>query len=199
MIKIKTISDLERIRADNQIPEAIVIEIERYFKELCYGLTGEEDAWMINNLESDGPILVLEPGVDNPSDLKAYGMTAECGGIFAVPVEFTEKVVLDNLELFKTLILLDNSFCLTIFSQAGNTARNLMTSWQSTSTVKGKSRWQSINTARHGPTTIVKGNWSTSLSIQRCPRWRAELRTNRTKEVTTGEPNDLDKDTYAHP
>lgn len=119
MLKIRTIRDIRKIRAESLIQEEIVVEIERYYKELCFGLTGEEDAWMIYDLESEGPILVLEPRVDDPHNIKAYGMTKKKGGIFGVPVEFTEKVVLDCLELFKTLIVLDNSFCLTIYSQVG--------------------------------------------------------------------------------
>jgi len=49
-------------------------EIEHYFKDLSGSLTGEKDGWKNCNLEIEGPILVLEPGIDDLSELAKYGL-----------------------------------------------------------------------------------------------------------------------------
>lgn len=94
-------------------------EIEHYFKDLSESLTGEKDGWQTCNLGLEGPILVFEPGTDDHSKLGDYGLAWECHGDFWLPIEFTSLIKLQSMELFKTLIVLDNSFCLTIYSQVG--------------------------------------------------------------------------------
>ena len=119
MLKIKTIEDIRRIRTEKLLPEALAAELERYFKELCESLSGEEDAWSTCDLEEDGPILVMQPGVDDPRNMGLYGLTQECGGLYDAPIEFTSMVKLDGMELFKTILVLNNSFCLAIYSEVG--------------------------------------------------------------------------------
>jgi len=119
VLKIRTIGDIERIRREGQLPAAVIDELERHFKELTWGLTGEEDAWETYDLATDGPILVLQPGIDDPCDLGVYGMTREVGGLFGTPIEFTDTVKVGDTEFFRIVLVLDNSFCLSIFSEAG--------------------------------------------------------------------------------
>lgn len=119
MLTIKTIQDILWIKNERLLPEEMFLEIEQYFKDLTESLTGEPDGWQTYNLELDGPILVLEPGADDLSKLANHGLTWECNGAPWLPIEFTSLIKLQSMELFKTLIDLDNSFCLTIYSQVG--------------------------------------------------------------------------------
>ena len=119
MLTIKTIQDIRRIQNERLLPEEMFLEIEQYFKDLVESLTGEPDGWQTYNLELDGPILVLEPGADDLSKFANHGLTWESNGAPWLPIEFTSIVKLQGMELFKTLIVLDNSFCLTIYSQVG--------------------------------------------------------------------------------
>lgn len=119
MLTIKTLRDIHRIRKENLLPQAVMDEIEQYFRDLTENLTGEEDAYLTYNLEMDGPILVLQANIDDPYDLPCYGMTKEYGGLFSVPIEFTSRVKIGNTDWFKTYILLDNDFCLILYSEVG--------------------------------------------------------------------------------
>ena len=117
MLEIKTIEDILRNRTEKLLPIALATELERYFRELAESLTGRQDTWETHDLKEDGPILVMQPGVDDPKDLGAYGMTREFGGLYEAPIEFTSMVKLDGMELFKTILVLNNSFCLAIYSE----------------------------------------------------------------------------------
>lgn len=119
MITIRTIGDIRRLREESLLQEEFIAELERDFKEITGSLTGREDAWETHDLEEDGPILMLQPGVDDPGDLGEYGLTRECGSLYEAPIEFTSLVRLSAMELFRTVLVLNNSFCLVIYSEAG--------------------------------------------------------------------------------
>lgn len=119
MITIKTIQDIQKIQNERLLPKEMFLEIEQYFKDLAESLTGEKDGWKTCNLELDGPIFVLEPGIDDLSKLAKYSLNWDFNGDFWLPIEFTSLIKLQSMELFKTLIVQDNSFCLTIYSQIG--------------------------------------------------------------------------------
>ncbi len=123
MLTIKTIEDIHRIRVKGQLPEVFVAELEQYFKDLAEHLTGEKDTWPTFNLQLDCPILALQPGVDDPGNLGAYGMTKDYDGIYGAPIEFTDLLDLEGISLFKTVLVLDNDYCLTIFSEVGRFGR----------------------------------------------------------------------------
>lgn len=119
MLTIRTIEDVRRIRDEHLISEQIVAEIEQFFKMLSESLTGEPDGWKTYDITPDGPILVMQPGIDDPNVMNVYGMTAQNHGLFGSMIEFTSKIRLDGVELFKTVLVLDNSFCLVIYSEVG--------------------------------------------------------------------------------
>lgn len=123
MLTIKTMADIHSICEKGQLPKVFVNELEQYFKDLAEHLTGEKEAWETFNLQMDGPILILQPGMDDPGDLGAYGLNKDNGGLYEAPIEFTDLIELGGISLFKTVLLLDNEYCLTIFCEVGKFGR----------------------------------------------------------------------------
>jgi len=111
MLKIKTIKDIKRIRKQELLPLVLVEELERYFKEICHSITGDDEVWKTCSIAKHGPILILEQGKDDPNNITEHSI----GSIFDAPIEFTNKITLDGMELFQTVLVLNNSFCLVIY------------------------------------------------------------------------------------
>ena len=113
MIRINTYEDIENQRKGNKLSETFLNELERYFKDIVESLTDDADAWRTYDLKAEGPIWILEPDTDNPENLP------DLGSLYEAPIEFTSVVKLTREEYFRTILVLDNEYCLVVFSEIG--------------------------------------------------------------------------------
>ena len=113
MIRINTYEDIEKLRQRKELSEELLDELEQYFKEVVESLTDDNKAWKAHDLSAEGPFWILEPGVDDPENLTNFGSLLEA------PIEFTSLVRLTDTDYFRAVLVLDNEYCLVVFSEVG--------------------------------------------------------------------------------
>jgi nitrate reductase NapAB chaperone NapD len=109
--------DIRKIKLEQQLPQVLVEELEKYFKELVENLTGKKN-WNIYSIEHDGSIVVLE-NTDNPHDLDEIGFSKAHGGIFSSYPEFANTIELEGESYYKIIIVCNNSYALVVYSKVG--------------------------------------------------------------------------------
>ena len=119
MLIINTNTDIKKIKQKSLLHNALIQELEQYFKEITESLTGDAKAWKTYNIEEDGSIIVLQPEIDDPSNIEEFGFSKENGGLFEAPIEFVILISLEEIEFYKTTIVINNSCCIVIFSEKG--------------------------------------------------------------------------------
>ncbi len=86
---VKTLADIERLKAAGVLPAALLARIRADFTRLAGELGGGEPEAAFS-LAGFGPIVVLESG-DDPFDLSPLGVDPGWGGL-AGSAEFVERV-----------------------------------------------------------------------------------------------------------
>lgn len=122
MLKIENMRDVNEVRKKGLLQDAYIEEVERYFKELCESLTGQEDAWKNHSMEQSGSILILQNPVDI-EQLEDYGIEGWGTDEAAVFPEFCTIVRLENegvsFRLIKVFVLLNNECMLVMYIEEG--------------------------------------------------------------------------------
>lgn len=117
MLIINTMKDIQKIQKERLLPQVLVEELEKYFKELVENITGKNN-WNTYSLEHDGSIIVLD-NTDNPHDLKEIGFHKVHGGIFSSYPEFANIIELEGESYYKIIIVCNNSYALVVYSRVG--------------------------------------------------------------------------------
>jgi hypothetical protein len=125
LLCIRTKEEIRRVREGRLLPVAFCEELETYFKEVVENLTGDAEAWATYDLSGDGPLFVLQPGVDNPADLGAAGLPKEFGGLFGAPIEHACLLKLGDLQVFRVLVVANNEYAIEIYAQVGGFGEKL--------------------------------------------------------------------------
>jgi hypothetical protein len=114
---IKTKQDIDFLRRAEVLPVALLDQVEDYFNQLRVELEDEAEGEF--RLGKNGYIVLLEAG-DNVRDLGIVGMNREDGGLLGSYPEYVELLdVSEGLQAYKVVVLYDNDYLITFFTQAG--------------------------------------------------------------------------------
>ncbi len=107
--------DLEDIKKENSFNPLYFQQIEIFYKLLVESLRAEVPAEDFS-LEDSGYIVVLEEG-DDVRDLSSVGLNPEDEGLLGSIPEYVEKYSAGSIDYYKIVILYDNEYIMTFFSQ----------------------------------------------------------------------------------
>ncbi|TXK75425.1 hypothetical protein [Paenibacillus sp. N3.4] len=116
MRTINTRQDVEDLRRDGTAPTALTKHISEFFQQLEAELADEEEDTF--RLDQHGPIVLLEAG-DNLYDLECVGLSRENCGLLGSMPEYVETLQLDNMTVYKIVVMYTNDFIMTFFTQQG--------------------------------------------------------------------------------
>lgn len=115
MKKIKTLTDLKKLKKEGNIKEEILTYLQDYFCKLAESL-GNNSLPEEFSLEEHGYFVLLENNNDlQPERIREVGLTE---GLFNCRFEFIEEIKLDNIVLFKISILYCNDYMMNLFLEA---------------------------------------------------------------------------------
>ena len=113
MIIINTLEDIEKAEIT---PKELKEEILQYFQEIAESVV--DKYWKLYNLKEVGDIVVLEDN-DSIEVLNKYSLLdKQSKKIKSIP-EFTEVIVIGNVEIMKTTFVLGDSFGITLYHKIG--------------------------------------------------------------------------------
>ena len=113
MIIINTLEDIEKAEIT---PKELKEEILQHFQEIAESVV--DKYWRMYNLKEVGDIVVLEDD-DSIEVLSRYNLLdKKSKKITSIP-EFTEVIVIGNVEIMKTTFVLGDSFGITLYHKIG--------------------------------------------------------------------------------
>ena len=113
MIIINTLDDIEKAEIT---PKELKEEILQHFQEIAESVV--DKYWKMYNLKEVGDIVVLEDD-DSIEVLSRYNLLdKKSKKITSIP-EFTEVIVIGNVEIMKTTFVLGDSFGITLYHKIG--------------------------------------------------------------------------------
>ena len=113
MIIINTLEDIEKAEIN---PRELEEEILQHFKEIAESVV--DKYWRMYNLKEVGDIVVLEDD-DSIEVLNKYNLLdKQSKKIISIP-EFTEVIVIGDVEIIKTTLILGDSFGITLYHKSG--------------------------------------------------------------------------------
>ena len=113
MIIINTLEDIEKAEIT---PRELKEEILQHFQEIAESVV--DKYWRMYNLKEVGDIVVLEDD-DSIEVLNKYNiLDKQSKKIISIP-EFTEIIVIDDVEIIKITFILGDSFGITLYYKSG--------------------------------------------------------------------------------
>ena len=113
MIIINTLEDIEKAEIT---PKELKEEILQQFQEIAESVV--DKYWRMYNLKEVGDIVVLEDD-DSIEVLNRYNIIdKQSKKITSIP-EFTEVIVIGNVEIIKSTFILGDSFGITLYYKSG--------------------------------------------------------------------------------
>ncbi|MBE6051772.1 MAG: hypothetical protein E7214_14260 [Clostridium sp.] len=113
MIIINTLDDIEKAEIT---PKELKEEILQHFQEVSESVV--DKYWRMYNLKEVGDIVVLEDD-DSIEVLNIYNIIdKQSKKITSIP-EFTEMIVIRDVEIIKTTFILGDSFGITLYHKSG--------------------------------------------------------------------------------
>ena len=113
MIIINTLEDIEKTEIT---PKELKKEILQHFQELADSIV--DKYWKMYNLKEVADIVVLEDD-DSIEVLNKYNLLdKQSKKITSIP-EFTEVIVIDDVEIMKSTFILGDSFGITLYHKIG--------------------------------------------------------------------------------
>ena len=113
MIIINTLEDIEKAEIT---PKELKKEILQHFQEIAESVV--DKYWRMYNLKEVGDIVVLEDD-DSIEVLSRYNLLdKKSKKITSIP-EFTEVIVISDVEIIKTTFILGDSFGITLYHKIG--------------------------------------------------------------------------------
>ncbi|QAS59369.1 hypothetical protein [Clostridium septicum] len=112
MIIINTLDDIEKAEIT---PKELKEEILQHFQEIAESVV--DKYWRMYNLKEVGDIVVLEDD-DSIEVLNKYNIIDKHSKITSIP-EFTEVIVISDVEIIKTTFILGDSFGITLYHKIG--------------------------------------------------------------------------------
>ena len=113
MIIMNTLEDIEKAEIT---PRELKEEILQHFQEIAESVV--DKYWKMYNLKEVGDIVVIE-GDDSIEVLNKYNlMDKQLRKINVLP-EFTEIIVIDDVEIMKSTFILGDSFGITLYHKIG--------------------------------------------------------------------------------
>ena len=113
MIIINTLDDIEKAEIT---PKELKEEILQHFQDIAESVV--DKYWKMYNLKEVGDIVVLEDD-DSIEVLNRYNIIdKQSKKITSIP-EFTEVIVIGNVEIMKTTFVLGDSFGITLYHKIG--------------------------------------------------------------------------------
>ena len=113
MILINTLEDIEKAEIT---PKELKEEILQHFQDIAESVV--DKYWRMYNLKEVGDIVVLEDD-DSIEVLNRYNIIdKQSKKITSIP-EFTEVIVIGNVEIMKTTFVLGDSFGITLYHKIG--------------------------------------------------------------------------------
>ena len=113
MIIINTLEDIEKAEI---IPLELKEEILQHFQDIAESVV--DKYWKMYNLKEVGEIVILEDD-DSIEALDKYNMIdKQSKKITSIP-EFTEVIVINDVEIMKTTLILGDSFGITLYHKSG--------------------------------------------------------------------------------
>ena len=113
MIIINTLDDIEKAEIT---PKELKKERLQHFQEIAESVV--DKYWRMYNLKEVGDIVVLEDD-DSIEVLNRYNIIdKQSKKITSIP-EFTEVIVIGNVEIMKTTFVLGDSFGITLYHKIG--------------------------------------------------------------------------------
>ena len=113
MIIINTLDDIEKAEIT---PKELKEEILQHFQEIAESVV--DKYWRMYNLKEVGDIVVLEDD-DSIEVLSRYNLLdKKSKKITSIP-EFTEVIVIGDVEIMKTTFILGDSFGITLYHKIG--------------------------------------------------------------------------------
>ena len=119
MITITTLADIETLSTRDGLAPALLQLLRSEFGILAesYGCTQSD-----LDLETDGPIFLLEP-TDDPGDLPLIGLPGDSGGLLGSRPETVHRLSLQNGSVVYRAILIQNDeYSPTVFLCSGQIA-----------------------------------------------------------------------------
>ena len=113
MIIINTLDDIEKAEIT---PKELKEEILQHFQEIAESVV--DKYWRMYNLKEVGDIVVLEDD-DSIEVLNRYNIIdKQSKKITSIP-EFTEVIVIGDVEIIKSTFILGDSFGITLYYKSG--------------------------------------------------------------------------------
>ena len=113
MIIINTLEDIEKAEIT---PKELKKEILQHFQDIAESVV--DKYWRMYNLKEVGDIVVLEDD-DSIEVLNRYNIIdKQSKKITSIP-EFTEVIVIGDVEIMKTTFILGDSFGITLYHKIG--------------------------------------------------------------------------------
>ena len=113
MIIINTLEDIEKAEIT---PKELKEEILQHFQEIAESVV--DKYWRMYNLKEVGDIVVLEDD-DSIEVLNKYNIIdKQSKKITSIP-EFTEVIVIGDIEMMKSTFILGDSFGITLYHKIG--------------------------------------------------------------------------------
>lgn len=116
---VKTMRDIEVLKSSGALPGAYLCHIEGYFRDLAECLGGEGQDVGTFDLEEHGYLVLLEPGDDLRGGLVSVGMHPEHEGLLGAPLEFSERIDLEGMSVYRIGVMYDNDYVMVFYAPAG--------------------------------------------------------------------------------
>ena len=113
MIIINTLEDIEKAEIT---PKELKEEILQHFQEIAESVV--DKYWKMYNLKEVGDIVVLEDD-DSIEILNKYNIIDKQSKKLTSIPEFTEVIVIGDVEIMKTTFILGDSFGITLYHKIG--------------------------------------------------------------------------------
>ena len=113
MIIINTLEDIEKAEIT---PKELKKEILQHFQEIAESVV--DKYWKMYNLKEVGDIVILEDD-DSIEVLNKYNLLDKQSKKIISAPEFTEVIVIDDVEIMKSTFILGDSFGITLYHKIG--------------------------------------------------------------------------------
>lgn len=113
MIIINTLEDIEKAEIT---PKELKKEILQHFQDIAESVV--DKYWKMYNLKEVGDIVVLEDD-DSMEVLNRYNIIDKQSKKITLIPEFTEVIVIGDVEIIKSTFILGDSFGITLYHKSG--------------------------------------------------------------------------------
>lgn len=113
MIIINTLEDIEKAEIT---PKELKKEILQHFQEIAESVV--DKYWKMYNLKEVGDIVILEDD-DSIEVLNKYNLLDKQSKKIISAPEFTQVIVIDDVEIIKSTFILGDSFGITLYHKIG--------------------------------------------------------------------------------